>query len=139
MSTFENIRTWLYTILNGAITYNGTAVAVYSIAPTNAAYPHVVIGDMELVPANLNKECDIYDVSCEIIAVTKYTGVMATYKAADSIADDVLSKILNTTVKISNYELLMTLLSRRNTTVEQIDTGYIITHKIVINFKIEEE
>jgi|GEM_PF-5152038 len=135
----NDIRSWLYSVLNGKITYNSATVPVYSIPPTSATYPHILLGDIEWEPVSRNKDCDIYDVMTEIIAVTKYTGVMASYGAADSITDDVLEEILSSTTAITNYDLIESLISRGKTAVEQIDTGFIVTHKIILTLKIEEE
>lgn len=89
----KEIRDWLYTTLNGYISYSGSNVPVYTVPDRDASMPYVIIGEISSPGEDGCKDTYIveYDITVEIW--TDFAGNIASYVPADSIANSILQRV----------------------------------------------
>ena len=99
----KEIRDWLYTTLNGYISYSGSNVPVYTIPDRDASMPYVIIGEISSPGEDSCKDRYIadYDISVEIW--TDFAGSIGSYVPADSIASSILQRV-RTRAATSGYD-----------------------------------
>lgn len=98
----DDIRDWVYTSLNGKITYGGATIPVYSFVPKGSSMPYIVIGDQSSPGEDSAKDMFITEQDITIEVWTKNTGNHASYAAANSIASSILG-LLRTMAATSGY------------------------------------
>ena len=100
----DAIRQWVYDTLNGNVTYNSSAVSVYSFVPFDAAFPYIVIGDQSMSAEEGTKDCYITNNDIMLEFYSSFDGNDATYAVVNSIADDSLQLLRTRTVQtITGY------------------------------------
>ena len=131
------VRTWLYGVLNGTVTYNAVTVPVYSFPPKDAAMPYMLIAEQSTGSEldESTKDCYIapYYVTLEIYASEEVND--ASYVPVNTIADSALQLIRTRTMPtISGYNVISRIYEGGVT--DRFDLG----NKIVIfksmNFKL---
>ena len=134
----KQIRDWMYTALNGTVTY-GSVVPVYTFPDKDAALPYIVIGEMSSPGEDGTKDKYIaeYDVTVEIW--TAHTGNTASYVPADTIANLILT-ILRTRTGITVTGFNVIKVNMRGMVTDRfLDDKQIIIYKSVnINLLVEE-
>lgn len=146
----DDIRDWIYTVLNGNVTYGGSNVPVYSFPPENVSYPYIVIGEQSGDGEDGAKDCWIWDVTTEIWVYTQHSGHDATYVPVNTIASSVM-QLLRTadtpstygttedTVTLANFNLIRVNIGAFYTSRVQEETGILISKQVNINIQVEEE
>jgi hypothetical protein len=89
----DNIRQWLYNILNGTIFYNGLSVPVYSFPSKDAAMPYIVIAEQSMDAEEVIKDCYMTNNGVTLEFYSSHTGNDATYKVVNSISNAVLQLV----------------------------------------------
>ena len=91
----DDIRDWIYTTLNNAISYGGSIVPVYSFPPSGVSKPYIVIGDHEAAEIQPTKDAYIWDVTTTIEIYTSFANATnASYLALNSISTQVLQLLV---------------------------------------------
>jgi hypothetical protein len=89
-----NIRQWLYNILHGAISYNGSWIPVYSFATANKAKPYILLGENYFMGEELStKDKWITEHQAIIEVYADDAGNRKGYAQLDSIVEDILTQI----------------------------------------------
>lgn len=98
----KQIRDWMYSSLNGNVSYSGATVPVYTFPDATYTMPYIVIGEMSSPGEDGTKDSYIaeYDTTVEIW--TSHTGNLASYVPADTIANSILG-LLRTEAAMSGY------------------------------------
>jgi hypothetical protein len=139
----DKIREWLHYKLSD-LTYEGSAVSVYSIPPAKAVMPYVVIG--EQTSAGEDKVRDAYitihDVTIEIWF--QYSS-NATYKGVNTVANSILEKVRAITPttyiggeNIDDWNAITVTMSSMLTDKFLNDKGIVVYKSLNINFLMEE-
>jgi hypothetical protein len=89
----DNIRQWLYNILNGTIFYNGLSVPAYSFPSKEDAMPYIVIAEQSMDAEEAIKDCYVTNNNVTLEIYTSFTGNDATYKVVNSISNAVLQLV----------------------------------------------
>ncbi len=135
------IRTWLYGVLNGTISYGGNAVPCYSIAPKDAVMPYILLGVQTSDPESGTKDAWItrHDITIEIYS--SHTGNDASYIPVNTIANSVLGLVrTRTQVTIdSTFNVISVTSAGLITDHILTDTNIIIYKSIVLSLEIEEK
>ena len=99
----KEIRDWLYTTLNGYLSYSGSNVPVYTVPDKNTSMPYVIIGEISSPGEDGTKDKFIneYDITIEIW--TDFAGSIGSYIPADSIASSILQRV-RTWAATSGYD-----------------------------------
>ena len=145
----DAIRTWVYTELYGMVTYT-TTVPVYSFAPKDAVMPYILIGEQTTEIEDGSKDAWVTNNGLTIEIYASYTGNDATYKAVNSIAEDVL-EILRlrsyevtgsgsiTSPVITGYNVISITLQGIMTDRILLDNYIVVYKSLNINFMLEEQ
>lgn len=91
------IRTWLYSTLNGHVTYNTVNVPVYSFVPKGTSMPYMVIGEQSFGGDEGTKGSYMYRHTITLEIWTSHTGNDASYVPANTIGDSALQLIRTST------------------------------------------
>ena len=94
------IRTWLYGVLNGTVSYSGSVVPVYSFAPKDAAMPYMLIAEQSGGPDEGTKDCHITDQQVTLEIYTSHTGNDASYVPVNTISNTAL-QLIRTRTKVT--------------------------------------
>ena len=137
----DSIRTWLYGVLNNAVTYNSVAVPVYSFAPKDAALPYILLAGQSSGPENDESTKDSWitrhQIAIEIYS--EHTGNDATYKAVNSISNSILLLIrTRTAATMSGYTVVSRVIDSTITDMMDFDTKIIAVKIINLSLIIEE-
>jgi hypothetical protein len=133
------IRDWVYDTLNGAVSYGGSAVTVYSFPSKDATMPYILIGENYMLGERGTKDAYISEHDIMIEVYTSYTGNRASYASVDSIADDII-QLLRTRIMpaITGYNCISVLVDNMVTDRFTTDTNIIIYKLIQIKLMLEE-
>jgi hypothetical protein len=134
----DDIRDWIYTVLNNNVVYNTAAVPVYSFPPENVSYPYIVIGEQSGEGEDGAKNKWIWDITTQIhVYVNTITSscwqLLRTLDTPDSYATD------EDTVALTNYALIRVHIGAFNTERILNENEIIISKQFSINLLVEEE
>jgi len=134
-----SIRTWLYTLLNGTITY-GTAVPAYSFPPKDAAKPYILIAEQSSIGEDGTKDCYISKHLITIEIYSSHTGNDASYVPINTIADSILQKVrTRTKVSLSGYNVISLTFDGALTDRIDYDTEIVLIKVLNFTLTIAEE
>jgi len=98
----DNIRDYVYNVLYGTVSYGGSYVPVYSFAPKDATYPHIVIGEQQMLTEEPSPKDDwITEHSVTIEIWDSYSGNDASYVKVNTIANSVTQLLRTRTMTLS--------------------------------------
>lgn len=135
------IRTWLYGVLNGQVSYNAVAVPVYSVVPKDTVGNYIYIGQITAGAENDNSTKDswinTYTVSIEIYSVQDPNN--ASYVPVDAIGSSVLQLIrTRTAATISGYTVVSRVLDSIVTDIMDFETKIVAVKIMNLTLIIEE-
>jgi hypothetical protein len=145
----DDIRDWMYTVLNGTVSYGGSAVPVYSFPPENVSYPYMVIGEHSSEGEEGAKDRYMMDVATQLHIYTRHTGTDASYLPVNTIGNSVL-QLLRTRAtanvygydegptKMNNFNVIRVRVGAMNTDRILNDNEIIISKQVSINLLLEE-
>jgi hypothetical protein len=96
----DEIRKWLYGVLNGQVTYNSVVVPVYSFPPKDAAMPYIQIAEQSSGPDEGTKDCYITRHTVTLEIYTSHTGNDASYVPVNTISNTAL-QLIRTRTKVT--------------------------------------
>ena len=91
------IRSWLFTALNGTVSYGGVVVPVYSFVPKGTSMPYMVIGEQSFGTDEGTKGSRMYRHRITLEIWTAHTGNDASYVPANTIGDSALQLVRTAT------------------------------------------
>lgn len=133
------IRTWLFGVLNGTISYSGSVVPVYSFAPKDQTMPYMLIAEQSATREDGTKNDYIsrHNVTLEIYST--HSGNDASYVPVNTIADSALQLIrTRNTVSMTGYTVVAVTFDGALTGTIDNDTSIVIYKIININLIIAE-
>lgn len=89
----DDIRDWLYTSLNGYLSYAGANVPVYSFPTEDVVYPYVVIGEHASEGEESIKDRYMWDVATYLEIRTELSVHDASYLPVNSISDQIMQRL----------------------------------------------
>lgn len=145
----DDIRDWIYTTLNGHVTYAGANVPVYSFPPENVSYPYIVLGEQSAEGEEGTKDHWLWDVANAIHIYTRHTGHDASYIPVNSISSTVMQLLRTYTtgdnyatdespVMLTNFDLIRVRVGTFSTDRILNDNEIIISKQLSINLLVEE-
>ena len=146
----DDIRDWIYTVLNNNVVYNTAAVPIYSFPPENVSYPYIVIGEQSGEGEDGAKDRWLWDVTTQIHVYTQHWGTDASYVPVNTIVSACWQRLrtLDTpdsyatdedTVALANFALIKVRIGSFNTERILNDNEIIISKQFSINLLVEEE
>lgn len=134
------IRTWLYGVLNAAVSYSGVVVPVYSIAPKDAVMPYILLGSQISDPEDGTKDKWIISHNIQIEIYCSSTGNDSSYVPVNTIANSVIQLVrTRTQVTIDSGFKVITITSGGLITDHILtDTNIILYKSILLNLEIQE-
>lgn len=135
----DSIRDWVYTALNGTVSYGGSTVPVYSFPTKDASMPYILIGEHFMTGEQGTKDAYITEHELVIEVYTSSTGNRATYAPANSITDSIIQLLrTRTSPTITGYTGIRVLVDSMITERIINDTNIIIYKSIQIRLLLEE-
>lgn len=133
------IRDWIYTALNGNVSYGGSAVAVYSFPGKDASMPYILIGEHYMTGEQGTKDAYINEHEIMIEIYTSSTGNRASYDSANSISNSVIQLLrTRTQPTLTGYNCISLLVDNMVTDRITTDTNIIIYKSIQLRLLVEE-
>ena len=122
------LRKAYYSALSG-LTYNSLTVGVYDeIAPKDAVYPLIILGDQTSVPSR-SKDSFQRDALIEVKVLTRYNSNEGGKKVANDISNLVIARIITSNntygidAHLANWQVI-NCECQTNTLTSQLPTGY---------------
>lgn len=146
----DDIRDWLFTVLNNKVSYGGSAVPVYSFPPEDVSYPYILLGEQSGEGEEGAKDCWMWSVANEIKVLTKFDEASdATYVEANAISNSVMQLVRTKDnihayatsedlVPLTNFTLTGVTVGAFSTERENQETGIKISKQLTINLLVEE-
>ena len=145
----DDIRDWLYTTINGHVTYGGANVPVYTFPPENVSYPYIVFGEQSGEGEDGTKDKWLWNVANQIIVLTQHFGTDASYLPVNSISSQIMQLVRTFTtgdsyatdevpVTLTNFALLRVRVGAFSTERILNDNEIIISKQLSINLLVEE-
>lgn len=145
----EDIRQWLYDILNLTVSYSGVHVPCYSFAPVNSTKPFIILGEQYMEADVSVKDKSITENSISIEIYAAYSGNDATYKLINSVANDIIQLVTADPITqagsggssagtIDNYDEIVISVQSISTQRVLFDNEIVIMKSIIIKFLLEE-
>jgi len=145
----DDIRDWMYSTLNNAISYSGIIVPVYSFPPSGLTKPYIVISDHEANEPQSTKDRYIWDVNTTIEIYTSFlSATNASYIPANSISNQVLQLLVQRAyggygveeggIIFTNFNLITCKPVGMRTERRVSDTELLIYKELIINQLLEE-
>lgn len=146
----NDIRNWLFTVLNNNVSYGGATVPVYSFPPEDVGYPYILLGEQSGDGEEGAKDRWLWTVANEIKVITKFEEASdATYVEVNTIASSVLQLVRTADniyayatsedyVALANYTLIGVTVGSFSTERENQETGIKISKQLTINLTVEE-
>ena len=132
------LRTALYTLLNGTISINSATVPAYDVVPRTVDFPYIRIGETYVIE-NSDKTHDGTTVAVDIYAVTGYEGDYGGQKDSDDISNGILLLVNSkTNPTLSGFSAYITELVSSNTLTERTETHILITNILRLRFNIQQ-
>jgi len=135
------IRTWLFGVLNGQISYGGSVVPVYSFAPKDAAMPYILLAGQSAGSEldESTKDCYINKHTFTIEIYSSHTGNDASYVPINTISDSVLQKVRTRTAPtISGYTVISVVMDSMVTDMMDFETKIVAIKILNFTMIIEE-
>lgn len=145
----DDIRDWLYTSLNGKITYNGLVVPVYSFPAADSTFPYIVIGEHSGEVEGGTKDSYMWDVTTILEIYTSHAATFASYLPVNSISNSILQllRVRNygggygreeADVAMNNFKVVRVQIGGFATDRELREMEIIISKTMSINILVEE-
>jgi len=145
----DDIRDWMYSTLNNAVSYGGSVVPVYSFAPSGYAEPYIIIGDHEAAESRPAKDTYLWEVQTTIEIYTTFEqATNASYLPVNSISDQILKLLVQRAyggygvedggVTFNNFNLVVCRPVGMRTERRISDTSVMIYKELNINQLLEE-
>lgn len=134
------IRTWLYGVLNGTVSYGGSVVPVYSIAPKDAAMPYMLISSQTTDPEDGTKDAWINSHNIQLEIYCSTTGNDSSYVPVNTIANSVI-QLVRTRAKVtidSGFNVISVTSAGLVTDHILTDTNTILYKSLMLNLEIQE-
>ena len=146
----DDIRDWLYTTLNGHVTYGGSNVPVYTFPPENVSYPYIVLDEQSGEGEDGTKGSWMWDVSTQLTIYTKQYIHDASYVPVNSISSTIMNLVRTFTtgdsyatdespVTLTNFNLVRVRMGAFSTERILEDDNIRINKQLTINILVEEE
>lgn len=135
------IRTWLYGVLNGQVSYSSSTVPVYSFAPKDAAMPYILLAGQSASSENeeSTKDAWITRQSFTIEIYSSLTGNDASYVPINTISDSVVQKVrTRSAISISGYNVISCVLDSTITDMMDFETKIVGIKILNFTMIIEE-
>ena len=134
------VRTWIYGVLNGTITYGGVTIPVYSFAPKDPTASYILLGSQTSDPENGTKDkwIGVHSIQVEIYYMS--TGNDASYIPLNTISSSILA-LIRTRAQVtldSNYKVISVTSAGLVTDNILTDTNIILYKSILLNLEIQE-
>lgn len=136
----DAIRQWVFDTLDGNITYGGSAVTVYSFPPKDETMPYILLAEQSTTEAESTKDAYLTESEITIEVWSSHSGNDATYKAVNTISDDILQLIRTRTQTgfDSDYNVITVTLTSGATQKFLIDNKIEIVKSLIIKLLLEE-
>lgn len=147
----DNIRDYVYNLLYGTVSYGGSYVPVYSVAPKDSTYPHIIIGEQSMITQEPStKDVWVTEHTVTIEIWDSYTGNDASYVKVNSIANSITELINTRTMTlvgsggqsiagITGFDLIATTVESMITDRFLWETNIVIYKSLIIKFLLEEQ
>jgi hypothetical protein len=134
------VRTWLYGVLNGTVSYSGSVVPVYSFPPSNQAMPYMLIGEQSMGPDEGTKDCYITKHSITLEIYTSTTGNDSSYVAVNTIGSSALQLVRTSTqpTGLTGFTVISHVIDGSATDRIVLDNKIVIVKVYNITLTIEE-
>ena len=135
-----NLRTVLYTALNGNVTLGADTIEVYDRVPGVTTTDYIHFDEFRFTNVD-NHQNYIYEVEAEIEVVTFFQDVSGGKKKAEQIANILLPLITSKTGVLdlgAGWNLILSKYMRTNYIDEELENNYIVRKFIVIQYQIEQ-
>lgn len=135
-----NLRTVLYTALNGNVTVSAENIEVYDHVPGVVTNDYIHFDEFRTTNVD-NHEKYIYEVEAELEIVTFFQNVAGGKKKAEQIANVLLPLVTSKTGVLnlgSGWNLVLSKYMRTNYIDEELENNYIVRKFVVIQFIIEQ-
>jgi len=130
------LRTALLTALNGQLTLNNANVPVYDRVPKSIRFPFVVIQLNDTNDEARTKDHMLYNSTTTINIITGYEGNFGGQADCDSLADQILQILGNTSASYislgANFEIVTQRLQGNQVSESQTETHYIVQKSLVL-------
>lgn len=134
------IRAWLYGVLNGTVSYGGSAVPVYSFPPKDAAKPYMLIAEQSSTGEDSTKDVYISKHLITLEIYSSHTGNDASYVPINTIADSAIQLIRKRTkITISGYNVISLVFDGSITDRIDYDTEIVLIKVLNFTLTIAEE
>jgi len=145
----NNIRQWLYNVLNGVIFYNSVPVPVYSFPPKDTSFPYIVIAEQSMSAEDGTKDAYITSNDVTIEIYSSHSGNDATYVVVTSIAEDILEIVRQRAIEthgsggqtittITGFNPVSITLAGSQTDRFLLENSIVIYKSVNINLLLEE-
>ena len=145
----DDIRDWMFATLNGAVSYGGSVIPVYSFPPANTLKPFILIGDHEAGDIQSTKDANIWEVSTTIEIYYSFPNATnASYIPLNSISTQVLQLLVQRAyggygveeggVTFNNFNLITCRPTGMRTERRLSDTEITLYKELNINQLLEE-
>ena len=98
----DDIRDWMFTVLNGTVSYGGRVVPVYSFPPQTVTYPYIVIGEQSSEGEEGSKDKYMMDLATQVHVYTQHLGHDASYLPVNTIMNSI-TQLLRTRSSANSY------------------------------------
>lgn len=135
-----NLRTVLYTALNGNVTLGGDAIEVYDRVPDTQTTDYIHFDDFRISNVD-NHQFYTYDVEADIEVVTFFQTVEGGKKRAEQITNILLPLITSKTGVLtlgSGWNLVLSKYMRSGYIDEELEYNYVVRKFITIQFVIQQ-
>lgn len=133
------IRTWLYGVLNGTVSYGGSVVPVYSVAPKDASN-YMLISSQTTDPEDGTKDAYINRHSIQLEIYYRTDGNDSSYVPVNTIANSAL-QLIRTRAKVtidSGFNVISCTIAGLITDHILTETHTILYKSMIINLEIQE-
>ena len=147
----DDIRDWLYTSMNGMISYAGKTVPVYSFPPEDVSYPYIVIGEHNAEGEESAKDRYRWDVATMLEICSELDVHDASYLAVNNISTQIMQLLRVSypeggygygqdegAVAMNNFNVIRVRFGAFNTDRELGPTKVLISKQLSINLLVEE-
>lgn len=147
----DDIRDWLYTSLNGNVSYAGSVVPVYSFPPEDVTYPYIVIGEHSAEGEESVKDRYMWDVTTMLEIRSELDVHDASYLPVNSISNQIMQLLRVSfpeggyaygrdegAVAMNNFNVIRVRFGAFNTQRELGETKILISKQLSINLLVEE-
>jgi len=135
-----NLRTVLYTALNGNVSLSDDAIEVYDHVPGVVTTDYIHFDEFRFTNID-NHQKYIYEVEAEIEVVTFFQNKAGGKKKAEQITNILLPLITSKTGVLNlgaSFKLVLSKYMRSNYIEEELENNYVVRKFVVIQFTIQQ-